>query len=292
VAEDNDENPRFREQGEQTEAGAEPQTEIDVDGPTPSQSAETPEPDGSPASASVAPVTSAPKGPSRYVNAGSITLGICALICVVLGAVQGFIPIFLIEGFAFAGLAWLCAVRWPISEAVRASVLVASVLLAVLVGVTLDQDSFGPRYSYLSQGTVQYRIDEKAGRTDRLTNSGWYPVAFDKQATEVPNDNIFDPKIVLTKGQWASTSGGEICFSATNSSNYIVDRIDIAVKIQKKSDVPSYPTFYDQHIDLKSYGGGFVSPGQSALVCASSPRDLLADETWTYTYMGAYGWKR
>ena len=39
----------------------------------------------------------------QRANAGSITLGAVALICLALGAVQGFIPIFLIEGAVFGG---------------------------------------------------------------------------------------------------------------------------------------------------------------------------------------------
>ena len=48
---------------------------------------------------------------NKFLNAGSITLGVVGLICLVLGAVQGFIPIFLIEGVAFGALAWLCPAR-------------------------------------------------------------------------------------------------------------------------------------------------------------------------------------
>ena len=285
----------LREQCDGLEAGAEPHTGMDVNAPTPSQSTETPEPDGSPASVSVAPVASAPKGPSRYVNAGSITLGIFALICVVLGAVQGFIPIFLIEGFAFAGLAWLCAVRWPVSEAVRGSVLVASLLLAALVGVTLDQDSFGPRYRYLSQGSVQYRVDERAGRTDRLGTGGWYPVAYESEAKEI---NLLDAiwNVNLTKGYWAGAiAGGDICFSLNNSSGYVIDRITIEVKTEKKSEAGTEKdnsAAVNQEVILKSYGGGLIGPGQNSMVCASSPRDLSADETWSYEFKSIYGWKR
>jgi hypothetical protein len=144
--------------------------------------------------------------PARYANVGSITLGAFALICMILGAIQGFIPIFLIEGVAFSGLSWLCAARWPLSSRVFSAVFVSSLLLAGLVGVTLDQDAFGPRYRYLSQGSVEFRIDEKAGRTDRLGSGGWYPVAFDREAQEVP------ASVELTKGYWPSSIGsGKIC---------------------------------------------------------------------------------
>lgn len=256
--------------------------------------------------APAASVTAEAKLPARYSNAGSITLGVVALICLVLGAVQGFIPIFLIEGLAFGGLAWLCAVKWPLSQSMHSIVFVTSILLAALVGVTLDQDTFGPQYHYLSQGSAQYRIEEKAGRTDRLGNSGWYPVAYDKDAQELSSIDMLST-VNLTKGEWRSALSGlgsQICFSVTNSSDYTLDRITIDLQIQKKNDVAAgngsgadkdstnQPNPASQQIVLKSYGGGFISAGENPLVCASSPRDLTADETWSYSDVHLYGWKR
>ncbi|MGO9895777.1 MAG: hypothetical protein ACLPX8_16400 [Bryobacteraceae bacterium] len=238
----------------------------------------------------------------RHANAGSITFGAVALICLVLGAVQGFIPIFLIEGVAFGGLAWLCAARWPLTPLLHSIVLVSSLFLAALVGMTLDQDTFGPRYRYLSQGSVQYRIDEKAGRTDRLGNDGWYPVAYDSEAREAPANGTVT-QIELTQGEWLPWStapmGGQICFLAANASDYVVDRITIAPEIQKKGDAaggkgstPDYSAAFGQQVILKRYGGGFIGTGETRLACGSAPRDLSADETWSYTYVNAYGWKR
>jgi hypothetical protein len=292
---DDNENLHPSEKGERPEPGAEPQTRIGVDVPTPAPSPEAPESDNSPIPVSAVPATPAPRNLKRYVNAGSITLVIFGLTCMILGAVQGFIPIFLIEGLAFGGLAWLCAVRWPVSEGVRAVVLVASLLLAVLVGVTLDQDSFGPRYRYLSQGSVQYRVDERAGRTDRLAAGGWDPAAYDSEAKEIDIlAAVFT--VTLTKGYWEpALSGGNICFSLANSSGYILDRIAIEVKTQKKNLAEAGKdgsAVLDQQLILKSYGGGLISPGRNSLVCASSPRDLSADESWSYDLKGFYGWKQ
>lgn len=253
---------------------------------------------------SAATVTQEAKSAARYANAFSIPLGVGALICLVLGAVQGFIPIFLIEGFAFAGLAWLCAAKWPLSKSLHSIVFVSTLLLAGVVGVTLDQDTFGPRYRYLSQGSAQIRVDEKAGRTDRLGNSGWYPVSYDKEAQEVPGNGIVPP-ISLTNGSWTSLfGGGKICFTAANSTDYILSKITIAVQTQKKSGAAqgdagssdkstgAYSNAFGQPTVLESLSGGFIGTGDTALVCASSPRDLSSDETWSYTDVHAYGWKR
>jgi len=222
----------------------------------------------------------------------------------VLGAIQGFIPIFLIEGVAFGGLAWLCAARWPLSPLLHSIVFVSSLILAVLVGVTLDQDTFGPRYRYLSQGSVQYRVDEKTGRTDRLGNGGWFPVAFDREAEEVPANGSLT-RIELTNGEWVPLSsgsmGGQVCLLAKNSSGYILDRITISVKILKQAGasegkddaLDQYLSGWGgQQVVLKSYGGGFIAAGETRLACGPAPRDLAADETWNFAVSNAYGWKR
>ena len=158
----------------------------------------------------VAAVSSASK--SR-LSVEAIALGVLAVTCIALGALQGFIPIFLIEGAAFGGLALLCIARRSMSVGLRSVVFVASVLLAGLVGVTLDQDTLGPHYRYLSQGSAQYRVDEKAGRTDRLGNGGWIPIAYDRDAHEIPIDtNLIDQglgsagTIPLTQGAWTPPS--------------------------------------------------------------------------------------
>jgi hypothetical protein len=250
--------------------------------------------DGPPEVATGATVIEKGKSPARYANPGSITLGVAALICVVLGVVQGFIPIFLIEGVAFGGLAWLCAAKWPLGQSLHSIVLVGSLLLAGLAGVSLDQDTFGPRYRYLSQGSVQYRVDEKAGRTDRLGNHGWYPVAYESEAKEI---NALDViwAVNLTKGYWEpAIAGGNICFNVSNTSGYILDRMTIEVQTQRKNADASKgdAAALNQQISLKSYGGGFIGAGDTVLTCASSPRDLATDETWSYSDLHIYGWKR
>jgi len=258
---------------------------------------------------SAAPVTVEQRSRLRHWNRGSITLGAFGLICFIISAVQGFIPIFLIAGLAFGGLAWLCAVRWPLSEGLLSVVLVSSLLVAGLVGVALDQDSFGPRYRYLSQGAAQYRVDEKAGRTDRLGTGGWIPVAFDREAVDVIDvlhGNMFDIPIYnnLTNGMWTpSLAGGKVCFdlSVANASGYILKGIDIELSVNKKSvatggkaDVGAAPpkaidTF---PLSLSNEGFGLMVPGGTYLVCGSAPRALSAEETWSYSLKHFYGWKR
>jgi hypothetical protein len=232
----------------------------------------------------------------------AIALGVLAVTCIALGALQGFIPIFLIEGIIFGGLAWLCVAMRNMSPGLHSAVFIVSVLLAGLVGVTLDMDTFGPHYRYLSQGSVQYRVDERAGRTDRLGNGGWTPVAYDKEAQEIPisltdgtkgNDAVSKyfsgPSVSLTQGGWAPPtlfggSSGKICFIATNSSGYVVDRIVIDVALKDKSAT-------SQPVTLKAQSGGLLAVGAKGLICGDAPQGVSASDGWTYSADHAYGWK-
>jgi hypothetical protein len=230
---------------------------------------------------------------NRYVNVGSITLGVIGVSCLILGAVQGFIPIFLIEGVAFGALAWLCAARWPLSPHAFSAVFVSSLLLAGLVGVTLDQDTFGPRYHYLSQGSTQYRIDEKAGRTDRLGSGGWHPVAFDKAPEELPTSEVSVFDFSLKDGHWGPNwpNGDEICFTFENSFGYIIQKIPVLIEVKDRDGKEVKDV--SRSIDLKKEDGGLIDTGETTKVCAHAPGNFPEGGSWSSsTSYLIQGWKR
>jgi len=257
---------------------------------------------------SAAPAADQPKSSLRHYNGGSITLGAFGLICFIISAVQGFIPIFLIAGLVFGGLAWLCAVKWPLSEVLLSVVLVSSLLVAGVVGIALDRDTFRPSYRYLTQGNSEIRIDEKNGRTDQLTNGGWQPIAFDHDAMQLPQDQ--NSRIALSNGEWKSFySSGEVCFDVLNSSDYVVKTIAIAVKVKDKAgneveDLSDsrYSTMYIPNKPDGTPGEpagttltssyGLLNTGGSDRVCKGKPRALADGETWSYTGTQAWGWKK
>lgn len=243
-------------------------------------------------SSSLAPVDL--KGRTRHANAGSITLGVFGLIFFIVGAVQGFIPIFLIAGLAFGGLTWLCAVRWPLSEVLLAVVFASALLIAGVVGVTLDQDTFGPRYRYLTQGNQELRIDEKAGRTERLAVGSWIPVAFDKPPQDISTlggnvlEGIWD--VQLTEGTWGHYGDQEVCFTIKNSSNYVIQSVSITVTTQQKDDPKKEPTSSETVI-LKSKFGGLLLKGGSDLMCGTVSHVFAPGESWSYSQHEVLGWK-
>jgi hypothetical protein len=48
----------------------------------------------------------------------------------------------------------------------------------------------------------------------------------------------------------------------------------------------------EKMIVLKNGGGGFINSEETTKVCGSTPRDLADGETWSYTDLHVYGWKR
>jgi hypothetical protein len=179
-------------------------------------------------------------------------------------------------------------------------VLTFSLLLAGVVGIALDRDTFGPSYKYLTQGNSEIRIDEKNGRTDRLANGAWVPIAFDHNAMQLPQGE--NSKITLSNGVWKSFySSGEVCFDASNFSDYVVKTVAITVTVKDKggnevkelSDNP-----YDAYLSSGPAGTtltssyGLLNTGESYQVCKYKPRTLADGETWSYTGTQAWGWKK
>ncbi len=245
-------------------------------------------------------VTNQPSSSLRHYNGGSITLGAFCLICFIISAVQGFMPIFLIAGLTFGGLAWIYAIKWPLSEVLISVVLVSSLLVAGVVGIALDRDTFRPSYKYLTQGNAEIRIDEKNGRTDRLTNGGWQPIAFDHDAIQLPQDQNL--RITLSNGEWKSFySSGEVCFDVSNSSDYVVKTIAIVVTVKDKAGNEVKDLSDSQYLALVSNGPvgttlmssyGLLNTGGLDHVCKGKPRALANGETWSYSGTQAWGWKK
>lgn len=228
----------------------------------------------------------------RRFGFDSYVLCVIALLSFVLGAIQGFIPVFLILSVLFGSLALLCFLKYRSMEPLRAFVLAASVLLAGVLGVALDQNTFGVHYRYFSQGSAQYRVDERAGRTDRLEANRWVTVAYDKPAQPIPMMGPFPP-ITLNSGDWSSgpfnnLSNNKICFTAENSSNYVIDRIVVSVGLKNNSHLP-------QDVTLKS-DMGLIEPGDTESVCGKGSPEILsqisATNSWVYSFGMAYGWRR
>lgn len=233
----------------------------------------------------------------KFMRSGALIYAIFALICLVVGIIYGFTPIFLIAGIVFGLLSWLLVWRWPLSTVWHSALLALVIAIAVTVGIAFDQDAFGVRYRYLSKGNNELRIDERKGRTDQLEVNGWHPIAFDKEAVSLPPDE--NNSVALDKGAWKSNYGsGEICFNVINSSRYVINRITITVSvndesgnIQKDVSDEKYGWMYLNNRGVTILTANkLIDVGETSEVCATKPRGLNGKETWSYDHAVSWGW--
>lgn len=116
---------------------------------------------------------------------------------------------------------------------------VVVLLASVVAGVAyMFGRASGPSYTYLHQGGVQFRVDARSGRTDRLEASGWQPFSFERPPEALPGSVVN-----LGNGTWESSftsPPGRICFDAQNNSDFVIQDVRVAVSFDPKpADYPS-----------------------------------------------------
>jgi hypothetical protein len=140
---------------------------------------------------------------------------------------------------------------------------------------------------------VQYRVDEKAGRTDRLGSNGWHPVAFDKAAEQLPPSDVSVFDFTLKDGHWGPNwpNGDEICFTFENSFGYVIQKLPVQIEVKDKDGKDAKDV--SQMIDLTKEDGGLIDTGETAKVCARAPGNFPEGGNWSYsTSYLIQGWKR
>jgi hypothetical protein len=251
---------------------------------TPSPEAKT-EPLVTPAAPTDAPTVSMPNVPNA--NIGTFVFASFAVLSLVVSFVKGVVPIFIIEAGLWGGLAWYWNRKKPKSQAATAIVLLLAVVVVAAEGYSLLRKFEGPNYTYLQQGNAQYRVDNAAGRTDRLTSTGWTAVSFDRPPEPiVVGDLIFG--LTLNKGEWDPILK-QICFDASNNSDFVLQNFTIIVSLNPK---PADDNPFDDIVTLKGYGGGLLDKGKSSLSCGPAPKTYPAGSTtWSYVLSSGSGWK-
>jgi hypothetical protein len=146
------------------------------------------------------------------------------------------------------------------------------------------------RYKYLQQGNTQIRIDERSGRTDRLTESGWIPISFDKPATKVPEDQLKQVSATLiAKDIFDRISISNSCYTIDNDSEFVIKELWISL--------PSMDTTKEKDktplaIPLESKSGGFAPVGGKFVMCYhGSSMEPKWDPTQA-SIISATGWKQ
>jgi hypothetical protein len=162
-------------------------------------------------------------------------------------------------------------------------------ILTMMLLSACHSSSSSSKYKYLEQGQTQIRIDERSGRTDRLTTNGWVPISFDSPSVEVPKDQL--KRIVATIVQ---DGGPPLCYTVDNDSNYVLKEVWVSLPVakshnsepKKKEDVPLL-------LFLNSPTGGFAPVGNRFVMCYDDRHfDVSKWDTLTAELEGAQGWKQ
>ena len=166
---------------------------------------------------------------------------------------------------------------------------ICATIVALASLLACRRSSESSKYKYLQQGQTQIRVDERTGRTDRLTNSGWIPISFDTPSVEVPKEELKRISVTIVK-----EGSPPLCYAVDNDSAYVLKEVWVSVPVaksnkpqpQKKDDVPLL-------LFLSSLTGGFAPVGNRFVMCYDNRNfDLTKWDTLTADVESAQGWKQ
>jgi hypothetical protein len=162
-------------------------------------------------------------------------------------------------------------------------------LIVPIVLLPACRSSSSSKYKYLQQGQTQIRVEERSGRTDRLTGSGWIPISFDSPSVEVPKDQLKRISVTIVHD-----GGPPLCYTVNNDSNYVLKEIWVSLPViksnnsepKKKEDAPLL-------LFLSSQTGGFAPVGNYFVMCYDDRQfDVSKWDTLTAEVEGAQGWEQ
>jgi|SRR4029077_2670067 len=135
-----------------------------------------------------------------------------------------------------------------------------------LLSACRSSSSDSSKYKYLQQGQTQIRVDERSGRTDRLTNSGWVPISFESPSVEVPKDQLKHVTATIV-----GNGNPPLCYTIDNDSTYVLKEVWVSLPVRqtnksetKKADENPLLIF------LNSPTGGFAPVGNRFEMCDDS----------------------
>jgi len=144
------------------------------------------------------------------------------------------------------------------------------------------------KYKYLQQGDTQIRVDERSGRTDRLTDNGWIPISFDRPATRVPDDQLKHVSVSLVqKDIFDRMAITNACYTMDNESEFVIKEL--------WASLPATETAKDKTpllLPLESRNGGFAPVGSKFVMCYHGSQVELNWDPARASAISATGWKQ
>ncbi len=186
--------------------------------------------------------------------------------------------------------------------------LLSEALLAVALLTACHVSSSSPKYKYLQHGQTQIRIDERSGRTDRLTNNGWVPISFDSPSVDVPKEQLkrVSATIVaqVADHQYSDLPAGAtlvfdpiagpLCYTVDNDSDFVLKEIWVELPVSKsrrphtKKAEGELPLL----LPLSSRTGGFAPVGNKFVMCYDRRDDFSGWDALSASVNSAQGWKQ
>jgi hypothetical protein len=172
--------------------------------------------------------------------------------------------------------------------------------VAAGVGYLLGKERV-PNYTYLKERNVQFRVNARSGRTDKLGGSGWEPFSYDTSSKELPASVVS-----LSNGTWENGFGiaspGKICFDAQVNLSSVLESVRVSIAFDSKpadngsansasSSDPFDALFPGEYSTLKAERGNLLGAGKDGRLCGTAPRVFPTGAKWSYTLSAVRGWK-
>lgn len=220
---------------------------------------------------------------------GSTVFSFLALLCVIVSIAKGITPIYLFEACFWAGFAWYWHKKQKSSQRSNIAVMVIVLLVVGGEGFALGKSTSSQAYTYITDDTHRYRMQQGSGRTEVLCPYGWRLVSIDRAPSDLSHDSLTE--ITLSHGDWAPANSfhpEQICFRVDNGSGYVLH--SIAIFVLKPQNINPLDKLLGSVVLRPEYES-LLDSGAATQFCGMAPSSNPPEGGWTYEFSGAIGWK-